>query len=421
MGRMESNPMDETRPVVPNSGEQPPDETQSVQAGGEAPDQSLPVQTAPGASPQDLTRPITVQQEPPPPPPVKQKKSHSWIGWVLAGLFVLLLAASASVYSGYRSALKARLGFESTKVAAEAQAQFDLGMQDLQAGRFDLARQRFEYVIQIDPAFPGVTEQLAVVLLAMNSTATPTLVPTPTVTPTPDLRGREELSTNAQAALLAGDWNTAIDTLLILRKRDATYLAVKVDGMLFVALRNRGIDKIARQADLEGGTYDLALAERFGPLDVEARNWRDWAILYVRGASFWDVDWEQAAYYFSQLAQIAPNLVDGSGYTSWERYVRALLGYGDWFARQGMYCEAQEQYEAALNLRGDSVVQPTADFAVQKCQESKAVVVEQPPSEFTSTPSPTLEGPPVESTPEPTATPEPPTQDVPTETPTPSG
>jgi hypothetical protein len=253
-------------------------------------------------------------------------------------------------------------------------------------------------------------------LLAMNTTATPTVAPTPTLVPTLDTRGRDELFTQAQAAMLAGDWTTAIDTLLTLRKREPAFMAVKVDGMLFVALRNRGVDKIANQADLEGGTYDLALAARFGPLDVEARNWRDWAALYVRGASFWDVDWAQAVYYFSQLVQIAPNLMDRSGYTTWERNILALIGYGDWFARQEMYCDAKEQYDAALQLRGDPVVQPTADYAVKRCEEANAAANPPPVVVGTPTPTltPTLEGVVVESSPTPTVPVE-----VPTETPTP--
>ena len=109
-------------------------------------------------------------------------------------------------------------------------------------------------------------------------------------------------SPKPRTCLIGRDWTGAIDTLLLLRKNYPDYMAVKVDDMLFVALRNRGIDKIAQLHDLEGGNYDLTLAERFGPLDAEARNWRDWAELYIRGASFWDVDWAQSVYYFSQLA-----------------------------------------------------------------------------------------------------------------------
>ena len=428
MGRMESNKMDETQPTAPQPGGQPMDETRPTQVSGGSLGDTVPVQTSASLVSQDLTQfaheqPAPIQQSFEPPAgstskPPRQKRSHAWVWWSLAGIFVLLLVAFGSVYGGYQAAIKQRLGYQDTQVAAEAQAQFDLGVQDVLAGRYDLARQRFEYVMQINPNFPDITEKLAEVLLSLNTTATPTVVPTPTLTPTPDRRGREEIFTQGQAALLAGDWTTAIDTLLVLRKRDPAFMAVKVDGMLFVALRNRGVDKIARQADLEGGTYDLALAERFGPLDVEARNWRDWAILYVRGASFWDVDWAQAVYYFGQLVQIAPNLLDRSGYTAWERNILSLIGYGDWFARQGMYCEAQQQYEAALNLRDDPVAKPTADFAAQKCQEANTVVI-TPVSQDTPTPTPTLENIPVENTPTPTLTPEVTTEtQVLTETPT---
>ena len=90
--------------------------------------------------------------------------------------------------------------------------------------------------------------------------------------------------------------------------------------MLYVALRNRGVEKISKQADLEGGIYDLALAERFGPLDLDARGWREWSQWYIRGASFWEVDWAKSISYFSQVAPIAPNLRDASGWTASDRY-----------------------------------------------------------------------------------------------------
>jgi hypothetical protein len=108
--------------------------------------------------------------------------------------------------------------------------------------------------------------------------------------------------------------------------------------MLYVALRNRGVDKIALEADLEGGMYDLTLAEKFGPLDAEATNWRSWAELYRLGAGFWDIDWGQAVNYFSQLASAAPNLMDGSGLTARDRYREALLSYGDWLVQKGEWC-----------------------------------------------------------------------------------
>lgn len=357
-----------------------------------------------------------------PPQELPTRRSWRWAIYALLGLLLLGGIALVSAYGGYLSAIELRLNNEATQAFSEAQRQFELGMQDLQAQRYDLARQRFEYVIRINPNYPGVTEALAQALLALNTTATPTLVPTPTLSPTPDLRGQEELYLQAREFMAGGDWTAAIDTLLLLRKRFPDYLTVEVDGLLYMALRNRGVQKIAQQADLEGGTYDLALAASFGPLDVEARNWRDWAVLYVRGASFWDVDWEQAVYYFSQLAQIAPNLMDASRLTAVERYYLALVGYGDWLARQERWCDAANQYQLAANLRSDPEVAPTAAFIAEQCanppQETSGGVATLTPTltpTFGAIVSPTPPTPTATEAPPPTDTPPPP--ETPTSTP----
>jgi hypothetical protein len=154
----------------------------------------------------------------------------------------------------------------------------------------------------------------------------------------------------ASQALASKDWTGAIDALLNLRKADPTYRAVEMDGMLYLALRNRGQEKIGQQADLEGGMYDLALAERFGPLDAEAQGYQTWASIYVTGASFWEINWEQVVFYFSQIAPQMPYLRDGSGWTAQDRYRRGLVGYGEQLAAGGDWCGAQMQYELALTL-----------------------------------------------------------------------
>lgn len=308
-----------------------------------------------------------------------------WILWALLGVLLLALIAGGSVYAGYNSAIDQRTRYESTTVAGEAANQYVLAQQDIAIGNYDRARQRLEYIIKIDPNYPNVSEQLAFVLTQQRITATTTLMPTLTLTPTPDFRGRDELFGQAQNLLVARDWTAAIDTLLLLRKNYPDYMVVKVDGMLFVALRNRGIDKIAQMHDLEGGNYDLTLAERFGPLDAEAHNWRDWAELYIRGASFWGVDWGQSVSYFSQLAAAAPNLSDISGWTAANRYLDALLGYGDWLAAKGQWCDAQLQYDTYMTLLANPQVEPTAMYAADQCAQGTSPEV-TPGGEFTPTP-----------------------------------
>jgi tetratricopeptide (TPR) repeat protein len=314
-----------------------------------------------------------------------------WIVWAVVAVLILALIAGGSGFAGYNSAIDQRTRYQSTSVAGEATNQYTLALQDIALGNYDRARQRLEYLIKIAPNFPDASNQLTFVLTQQRITATPTLAALPTLTPTPDYRGRDDLFTQAQNQLIGRDWTGTIDTLLLLRKNYPDYMAVKVDDMLFVALRNRGIDKIAQLHDLEGGNYDLTLAERFGPLDSEARHWRDWADLYIRGASFWDVDWAQAVYYFSQLASAAPNLSDLSGWTASNRYMDALLGYGDWFALQGQWCDAQTQYDTYMALLASPQVEPTAVYAADQCTQQSNPPPVAPPV-VTETPTPTPEG-----------------------------
>ena len=244
--------------------------------------------------------------------------------------------------------------------------QYELVLQDIEADRYEVALQRLQYIAEADPAYPGITEKLVEVMGVLYATATFTPIPTATTTPSPtplpptatltptrDLRPIQDLFESAQAAIAAQDWDAAIETIAALRKEDTTYEVTRVDGLLYLALRERGVEKILQKGDLEGGMYDLSRAERFGPLDAHANNARTWARLYVTGLSFWEVHPEQAVYYFAQVASAVPNLRDSSGWTAAERYRQALVQYGEMLARNGDWCNAQVQYETAWSIFAD--------------------------------------------------------------------
>jgi len=326
-----------------------------------------------------------------------------WKLITVIGIITLILVALLSAWSGYNSGIGQRTDAESTEIAQEAAEQYALGLQDIQDGHYYRARQRFEYVIELNPNYPGVTDSLANVLLMLNATATPSPVPTPSLTPTPDTRETDEVETlfhQAEQQLANDDWSGAIDTLLAVRKRDPEFLMIKVDGMLYLALRNRGIDKIIKLGDLEGGMYDLALAERFGLLDTEAQGFLTWAKLYITGASFWELDWQQAVFYFSQVAPQLPGLRDGSGWTAKDRYRLALIGFGDTLLLLGDPCQAMEQYQQSLALGYDANAELSLNEAIKKCEGGKP---DEKPPEEPAPPPPDVLPPP--SSPEPTAYP----------------
>ena len=195
--------------------------------------------------------------------------------WVVLGLFLLIAGVLAGGYYGYQEGIRNRLSRQATEIAIRAKEQFDLGNQNMADGNYEMARKHFEYVAQIAPGFPGITQKLTQVMVVLTHTdVPPTAVPMatkpPLVTPTPDTRGVEDLIKQAQDNLRNKDWDAAIATLDNIRNIDPTYRVVDLDGMYYIALRFRGMDKILKNGSLEGGAYDLAQAESFAPIDHEA-------------------------------------------------------------------------------------------------------------------------------------------------------
>jgi tetratricopeptide (TPR) repeat protein len=336
----------------------------------------------------DETKPIPVVEDTEPTPVTEitppedeiQEQLHSpearkrikWYWWLLLSILGLLAIVLTSGLFGYWSGIQDRQANEATQVALVVDEQFNLGVQNMEEGRYYIAQQHLQYVLELDPNYPGIIDKLTEVELILNTTATPTPAPTATatpipITPTPDTRGEAELFAQAEDHIKNEEWSAAIETLETLRKRSPEYRAIDIDGMLYVSLRQRGVQKIS-EGNLESGIYDLSLAERFGILDTEADSWRTWAQYYIRGASFWEVDWGQAVYYFEQVAPMFPNMHDGSFWTASQRYQEALTNYAESLEEQKMWCEAEEQYIKLRDYTGDSSLDETIDIVADKCR-----------------------------------------------------
>jgi len=288
------------------------------------------------------------------PTPIKKNP----FGLLAAALLLLGVLALGSL-SGYNLGLGSRQAVAQATEMKALDEQMAFAQQDFDAHHYENARQRLEYIIEQNPNAPGAADLLAKVLVEMAITPTLTVTPSPTITPTPDLREQETIFSQAQQQLNGGDWTGVLTTLDGLRKRDSSYRAAQVDGMYYLALRNRGVAQILGQGaysdspNLEGGIYDLTLAERFGPLDGTAAGLRNFARQYIQGASFWELDWPQALFYFEQVANATPNLRDSSNITAAQRYRVALLRYGDELSQQGKLkdrCQALDYWGRAFNL-----------------------------------------------------------------------
>src|SRR5215208_438846 len=256
------------------------------------------------------------------------------------GLIVILFLA---ILAGYGSGISTRTKNQSSLISQQLGDQFKYALVDIEFKRYANAKQRLEFIISHDPSYPGAQEKLTQVLVLSNEpTPSPTLAPTTT----PDFSGAEQAFLQAQQFINAQDWPNAIKTLDDIRKRDSTYKTSLVDGMYYFALRNYGYDLVTKQGNLEGGIYQFTLAERFGPLDRDANALREGSRYFLIGASFWELDWEQALFYFQQVYAGYPGLWDGTS-TASERFYMASMRYGDQLVEEGQYCDAVTNYQNA--------------------------------------------------------------------------
>lgn len=366
-----------TRPIQDRSSSL--DETQAVQ----------PVES-------DIRMDFPLPVDPPTQPNKVEKPKRGL--WILVGIVLMLVGTGVGGWIGYNSAVKARLAEQKNKIALVTTTQFQLALADQAGGNLDTARKRLEYIVQLNPEFPGVTEKLAEVMMAQAVKTTPTpFVVEPTPVATKDTRNTEELFVQARQQAANKEWPAALNTLDTIRQVDPTYRAIQTDGLYYICLRNRGINRI-NTGMLEQGIYDITMAGQFGPLDKEAISYTQTASYYLSGVAAWGVDWPKVLEFFGQFYAAAPGLRDASGMTAAERYRKGSILYGDELMAKDDPCGAMQQYQNALLLSTDETTQGKLTEATNKCSPPTEEVRIQP----TSAPEVTVEPPPAQTPTEPT-------------------
>jgi hypothetical protein len=365
----------------------------------------------------DQTRPSEVGKisktpsdtQPVPATKVERRKVSFWLRFIIIGAVVVLVWGGAGI-GGYVAGMERRQLEQAQALEQTLQQQFDLGIENLLAGEFEVAKQRFQYVLLLNPEYPGAMELLNQTLSALNEptpTARPLISPTPTVTP--DLRSYEGMFISAQDSFGRGDWSTALDLMVLIRGNDPTYRLGEINQMMQVALRNRGMDMLF-EGRLEEGIFNLNLAERFGPLDGQAQSWRRSAAFFLFANSYIGLDWSLATDYFSQIC--VANI-----WGACAKYAQSAREYGNLLVLQEDYCRASLNYDQFYLHQTDPGLDPTATEVMSFCMTATAPT---PTGTMTSTPgtetpSGTLTS---TSTPSPTSTPMPGATDTPSIQPT---
>jgi tetratricopeptide (TPR) repeat protein len=320
---------------------------------------------------------------------IQGRKPSFWrkYGWLIFIPILLVAIILIAALTGYRSGLRMRQKAQASQEAQALLEQFNLAVEDLEAGRYSLAKQRAEYIISIEP---GNTAAIGLLDLASQALNQPTLTPTPLITPTittpsptPDLSSMESFFQAANDAVARQDWEAALSLLIDLRAEYPHYRTAEVNHLVFQTLRNRGFNNIL-SGRLEEGIYDLTLAERFEPLDNQAASWRRTAEFYIFANSYVGLDWSQAYRWFADLC--------GAGvWDSCYKFNISASGFADQLIATNDPCGALPLYDQSIQYKSDANLIMTATQAANLCLTATATTPTMTPTlEETLTETPTV-------------------------------
>jgi Tol biopolymer transport system component len=260
-------------------------------------------------------------------------------------LGIIAAAGLGGVYAGMQD--------RTADQQAQADRFYQEGLANRTAGKLQLAKADFEYVLKIDPNYPGAREQIAQIVELLTVKPTPTFAIQVNVT--------QQLYEAGVDAYERKQWKKAIEILTQVRAIDAVYETDRIAQMIYDAALTYGL-QLLKEDRLEESIAYLDQAAYLGPLPAEAETEAQYARMYITARDYWNVNWQKAIESFGELYQIGPGYRD-----TFARYVEAYIQYGDERTRAGDPCAAQTQYEEALKLRPAADLQAAADKAKEAC------------------------------------------------------
>ena len=289
--------------------------------------------------------------------------SLSVIAVLVVGLFLM-------AYAGYRVGTSQSKVVAATAMAREVAVQYDLASKNIDQGQYKMALERLEFVVNVAPDYSKAADLLYQTRAQLSTTAIPIIESTKAVVARQDLMTSEERLDIISMAYSNQEWQNVISNVDMLKASGTTYDSDVVDGILFVALRNRGIQRI-EVGDLELGLADLEHAEQITALDEVANQRRRWASLYQSASTFWDINWIIVIDNLNILHQIAPNFRD----TSSKLWAARTL-YGETLLREENYCLAEEQFAFALDMKPERSLDDKLIESVTNCDNEESESIE---------------------------------------------
>ena len=259
----------------------------------------------------------------------------------LLAVIVAILCAAAIValgLGGFSLGLRDRAQASSNLAAQH----YQVGVNHLTHGEYDLAIAEFELVLRLQANFPDAQAKLAQAQQAQKVEHLPTLVATLTVVPL-----SQDVAVIEQA-LTRQNWTAVIDLGEQFLADHPDYQRDDIIQMLFTAYQKTGelaVDQNRLSDALR--LFDRALV--LNPDDPTVTSTRQQAALYLAASSYWGADWQRTIDTFAQLVDLDSTYKD-----AFQKLYLAYVGYADDAAENGDWCLAANQYTLANQLEDNA-------------------------------------------------------------------
>ena len=333
------------------------------------------------------------------PGPAKPRRGIGRLGCLIWGMVGVLLAGmmvAGAAFAGWNSGISLARHNATGTAAAELARQCDHLRTDLAAGNTRLVQRRIEFLRQHTLA-PTCLIELAPTATALYLASLPraTLRPTLTATSQPTIaaasRARptvaatdaaaaagslyeydlDVLLAEAEADMSRRNYRAAIDTLDAIIAIDESFQTDHVGALHFAALTEQA-SALFRSGRLAEGIVLARRAETYGDVQALELNY-EWIIaeLYLDAQRLKITNPAESVRLFSRIVYEHGLRAYQDGLVISELQ-EAHRNYGDALSWQGEHCQAQGQYQAALDLRASPSRIDRAAVMAQHSQAAQA-------------------------------------------------
>jgi tetratricopeptide (TPR) repeat protein len=293
------------------------------------------------------------------------RRPRTWLWTLIAALGVGLLVAYIVILGalGVYDGLKDR-AIENQQIAQE---HYNLGLSYLEAGNYEMAIAEFELALRHNASLNDARTRLREAKELAKAV----------VTPTSETRqdAAELLYRQAVAHYEGGNLEQAVMVLDELRGLDAEFRRENVQTMLITAHYQLGLNAVIQDRMDEAVTHFEAVLA-LDPKHKEAQDQLNLVHLYTAALNHWGGDWTATIQALKGLYALAPDYKDVQ-----LRLQDAHRFLAEEYAAAGNWCQAADEYAAAVQILPQEATVDERDEARIHCQATAEAPTPAPTSQ----------------------------------------